>query len=738
VAREALKDVVPDSSVNDIVAKVEEGHLTLDDLDDLGDLGATDLSGLSLVYGTNQPDEITLSFLCNQDRDQQLLAKAASADLKRLASEEYGADLGANEDIESTRSRLASYLLNVECLLSLKEGPSDLGGVTPPTNPTQQNAILRIITIWRNRLDLESSYHDHARRTEENLDLESLSGDLDLLDIAQTFRSIDHQMQTLIATVMRDSPTQTLLETARLRQGTFWGRQPESKKRWQLIAAAGELILESQRVQTEVPSVSDADQYVELYTNGDHPWCEVDTAHRRLERLFLEFEEIGSHTEVEKLVYRAQQAYQSMANELSESFITSLEDANYQLRALRQRDVFQTFIKSNLGSRTAYFLVDAMRYEMGRELSRLLHEEGDSDIYGAIASVPTSTEIGMASLLPGAEKEVEIIDAGGGKLSLMVEGEKLGTRAQRMAFLQKRTGVPTAVLKLEDFQPFRQPTRKQVSEASLIVVTSQEIDMVGEADNSPLARQTMENALDMLQRAVRLLKREGVECFVLTADHGHLFGDQTLSDMLLDKPGGGIEADLHRRCWVGNGGTVVPNTVRFKTSAFGLGGGLEIVTPKTLACFRAGGGNSFFHGGLSLQELVVPVVVVKSPVQAIVTPSAKLKLGGPKRATTRTYSASISAETAGLFETDRQIVRVELRAGGKKVGRILDADYGLEPETNEIVLQTNPDGRSIQENHVIFLIEELGGASELEVHLIDALSEKVLDKLENVEVAITL
>ena len=57
---------------------------------------------------------------------------------------------------------------------------------------------------------------------------------------------------------------------------------------------------------------------------------------------------------------------------------------------------------------------------------------------------------------------------------------------------------------------------------------------------------------------------------------------------------------------------------------------------------------------------------------------------------------------------------------------------------NEIVLQTNPDGRSIQENHVTFLIEDLGGASELEVHLIDALSERVLDKLENVEVAITL
>jgi hypothetical protein len=65
----------------------------------------------------------------------------------------------------------------------------------------------------------------------------------------------------------------------------------------------------------------------------------------------------------------------------------------------------------------------------------------------------------------------------------------------------------------------------------------------------------------MLLRAVRALAKEGIEHFVLTADHGHLFAEETLSDMLLDKPRGGYQADLHRRCWVGHGGAVVPNAV---------------------------------------------------------------------------------------------------------------------------------------------------------------------------------
>ena len=110
VARAALKGAVPESSLDDIIGKIDGGHLTLENLDDIAERGAPDLSGLSLVYESTQPDEITLRFLSDDGKDEDLLAKGAIADLKRLASEEHGVDLGVIEDIALIRSRMGGYI----------------------------------------------------------------------------------------------------------------------------------------------------------------------------------------------------------------------------------------------------------------------------------------------------------------------------------------------------------------------------------------------------------------------------------------------------------------------------------------------------------------------------------------------------------------------------------------------------------------------------------------------------
>ena len=190
---------------------------------------------------------------------------------------------------------------------------------------------------------------------------------------------------------MNESPADFLVEISKQRQRTFWGRQPESYKRCQLIAAAGNLLIEAQYVQSELGRASTVSEMVERYTETDHPWCEFDTA---------------------------------------------------------QRQVFHNFVNTKIEEgRIAYFLVDAMRYEMGCELWRALSSEGEANISGAIASVPTITEIGMASLLPEAENGVEIVDAGGGKLALKVGEEVLGNRAQRMEFLKEGGVMPSLAIR---------------------------------------------------------------------------------------------------------------------------------------------------------------------------------------------------------------------------------------------------------------------------------------------------
>ena len=107
---------------------------------------------------------------------------------------------------------------------------------------------------------------------------------------------------------------------------------------------------------------------------------------------------------------------------------------------------------------------------------------------------------------------------------------------------------------------------------------SQEIDFVGEMDGDMLARQVMDTVIGNLARAVKKLASAGIENFVITADHGHQFSIRKEEDMKTDNPGGDT-LDLHRRCWIGHGGTTPPGTVRVAGAELGYDTDLDFVFP---------------------------------------------------------------------------------------------------------------------------------------------------------------
>lgn len=99
--------------------------------------------------------------------------------------------------------------------------------------------------------------------------------------------------------------------------------------------------------------------------------------------------------------------------------------------------------------------------------------------------------------------------------------------------------------------------------------------------------------------------------FVITADHGYLFGEAFEGGMLMDHPGGKT-AELHRRIWIGKGGANEKGFIRIPASQINLGGDLELAFPWSLGGFKTkGGADAYCHGGASLQELVIPVISLK-------------------------------------------------------------------------------------------------------------------------------
>ena len=153
--------------------------------------------------------------------------------------------------------------------------------------------------------------------------------------------------------------------------------------------------------------------------------------------------------------------------------------------------------------------------------------------------------------------------------------------------------------------------------------------------------------------------------------------------MKVDAPSGGT-VELHRRCWIGRGGTNPPGTVRVSGSDLGYSSDLDLIFPPGASVFRAGGDLAFHHGGPTLQELVIPVLTVRTATTAS-APQAHgaMKVDGvPATITSRIFSASVSLGGGQLdLLAETRLVRPVLLAGGQQVGAVKMADGGDLDET---------------------------------------------------------
>ena len=74
---------------------------------------------------------------------------------------------------------------------------------------------------------------------------------------------------------------------------------------------------------------------------------------------------------------------------------------------------------------------------------------------------------------------------------------------------------------------------KAVRDARVVIIRSQEIDGAGESLPDGVARRVMGTVLEDLRKGVLRLAAAGIEQFVITADHGHLYGERRGDDMMI-------------------------------------------------------------------------------------------------------------------------------------------------------------------------------------------------------------
>lgn len=702
LARYALQERFTDGVIDELLSATGVTYEDLARVSAQGSAGES-VSVLRAIYGERSNDALIASWLVDEAQDAEIEAKGAKGELLKLFATRLGADLPVNEALAKSRSKLRRYLLTSEFRLDLRgEAPREVAA-EPHAVKSDHHGFLRIVAA-RVRRDHPDAYPALADVVQSGLGLSAASIDASRLGSIDTFRFEEAALLRYCDDRIASGFFDEVLTIVRERETSFWvGRDVRRKAQWDVCRAVADVARLSSETRKTIDGLSDRPKkWVDAYCAPDGVY-QLDRAYREMETLVASMDD---EVEVDRALTVVRSEYESILSEMARRFSSAFVAAGWEVDGvLRQAECYAKVVSQQPGL-TAYIFVDAMRYEMGAALRERLTELGDPQLVPAVAVLPTITPMGMAALLPGAESSYSVV-VEKGKLGARIDGSFLPGVVERRKFLAVR--VPGAVdLTLgQVLSDSKASLKRKMEGATLVNVRSQEIDFAGESGFVQHARQIMSSVLNNLTRAVRRLGTAGVECFVISADHGHQFSIDKDESMRIDAPGGDT-VELHRRCWIGRGGTTPPGCARVSAAALGYESELDFIFPLNLGVFRAGGDEAFHHGSVSLQELIVPVLTLRyegSPTEAAAPKESIVVSGVPLEITNRMPTITIAQRQAG-FSALR--VRPVLMAGQNQVGKAgvalgaeIDREKGVvtlgnEPATVGIIIDAPGDAKTLR------------------------------------------
>ena len=260
-------------------------------------------------------------------------------------------------------------------------------------------------------------------------------------------------------------------------------------------------------------------------------------------------------------------------------------------------------------SRTFVIISDAFRFEAAQELLTELNGlyRLEADLSSCLGVLPSITSLGMASLLP---HKIMALGEDGNPL---LDGLPAGSLEQRSKILQTQGGI---ACKAEDlFAMKRDEGRAFVDGAKVIYVYHNVVDATGdkpdtEEETFKAVRKTITFLAKLANHIVNNLNGNHV---IVTADHGFQFTQsdpgETEKSKLGDEVQGAFPKKSKKRYVLGRRLPKVDYALHGKVAC--TGGDAEFLVPRGIQRFHFVGGARFIHGGATLQEVMVPVVVIR-------------------------------------------------------------------------------------------------------------------------------
>ena len=276
-----------------------------------------------------------------------------------------------------------------------------------------------------------------------------------------------------------------------------------------------------------------------------------------------------------------------------------------------QRDFYKNYVKYTK-DRTVVIISDALRYEVARELYQRLADDPKctAKLDVQLGVLPSYTRLGMAALLP--HKTLTMTD----DFKVMADGVICDDLDGRQKVLRSHREKSRCV-QFDDISSLTQVILRSVIPGNEVVyIYHNQIDARGDAPNTEnevfsACEEAIEELYDLIHA---LASRANTQHCVVTADHGFLYKRDKLAES--DKIEGfdGADAFVNRRFIVSSRPVNMEGVSHISMGmVLDNDDGKYVSFPVGSSVFKvSGGGQNFVHGGSSPQEMLVPVMDVKT------------------------------------------------------------------------------------------------------------------------------
>jgi len=640
------------------------------------------------------------------------LSPDARVAVATLVRDHLGATVGANDNSDDLSRSLGRHLV----LAAIGGAASDrvVSGVVPSWEPpsAQQRRHAAEIVDHACRPATMAAWGERADAAAAELGLEGLGWHpgLERCDVARFLDGLafDEASRLLSA----DHKAAARLAATRLEHSRWlhWRDTSSAHIIADLEAVRSVARLHQRLADHPVPSLTSLADLYRWYADGG--W-RVDRAHRLMEGARYAVRRAGLDTAFTD----ARRAYLDWLDALLVA-TNRAACASAETNLTPQADIVPSQVLGR--QRTALVIVDALRLEIGHRLAELVRGPGlTASVNAAVTLPPTITPVGMANLLPGAERGLTL-SVKAGALAVGVAGKAIRAVEDRTAEYRRAAGR-VEDHRLADWLGLGDDVFAQrVADADLAIVRSQEIDAAGESGLTSVRWSQIDAATDLLAILVGRLVTAGIQRVIVTADHGFLALGRPLDPSCVRPVPTGLGVPVHGRAWVGQPAIVPDGCSSLPLSDFGVESADSIVLPDGMTVFGAAGAG-FFHGGISPQEAVIPVVAIDaSPAGGSAADLLSVAVEVPGgRISAEAFSAKVTL-AGSLFAADVAIRITAADDTGRQVARLVPSD-AVDARTGTVRLDPGTDAI------LTFLVSEaLDKDRRVEVAVLDARSGRRL------------